>query len=68
MNKKTRINIYKTQSLEYDELISKEDYKHNILKTILKLADINNKIVIDSGAGTGRLCEMVLPYAKRIYL
>ena len=67
MNKKTRINIYKTQSLEYDELISKEDYKHNILKTILKLADINNKIVIDSGAGTGRLCEMVLPYAKRIY-
>ncbi|HPG29730.1 MAG TPA: class I SAM-dependent methyltransferase [bacterium] len=67
MNKKTRSNIYKTQSLEYDELISKEDYKRNILKTILKIADIKNKIVIDSGAGTGRLCETVFPYAKRVF-
>lgn len=58
--------IYNTQANQYDCLISREDYKGNILKTLKSIVSFEGKDIIDLGAGTGRLACMLAPIARSI--
>ncbi|MDB4978210.1 MAG: class SAM-dependent methyltransferase [Candidatus Peribacteria bacterium] len=60
--------IYLNQALQYDELISREDYEENILKTLLEIHDFNGNDIADIGAGTGRLALLLAPFVQSILL
>jgi ubiquinone/menaquinone biosynthesis C-methylase UbiE len=47
--------IYQTDGDRYEALISREDYKGNILRAIEEILNVDGLDVLDLGAGTGRL-------------
>ncbi len=57
--------IYDKFALEYDELVSNEDYKGN-LKKFLDKAIRNGASVLELGTGTGRVTAMYAEKASRI--
>jgi ubiquinone/menaquinone biosynthesis C-methylase UbiE len=58
--------IYIKYVENYEELVSKEDYKHNLLPAILEIVDFKEKDVIELGGGTGRISLQIAPMAKSI--
>ncbi|NOH02363.1 MAG: class I SAM-dependent methyltransferase [Chloroflexi bacterium] len=62
----TQEEIYKTEGDKYEALIAREDYQGNILKSLREIASLENRLVLDLGAGTGRLACLLAPYAARI--
>ena len=58
--------VYKNHAQDYERLIAKEDYRGNILTAIQSRIDLNNLVIADIGAGTGRFTRMLKPYAKDI--
>ena len=62
----TQEEIYKTEGDKYEALIAREDYQGNILKSLREITDLDNRLVLDLGAGTGRLACMLAPYVSRI--
>lgn len=58
--------IYKKHSDKYEALISKEDYKNNLLPAIKDIIKPQGLDIIDLGAGTGRLTALLIPYAKTL--
>ena len=61
------IDIFKNQSEKYDLLVSKEDYKGNLLKKIIDISYINqDSNIIDMGTGTGRIAFLLSNYVKNI--
>ena len=59
--------IYKYFPRKYTKLKSFEDYQHNTIKTISQFFDLDNKIIVESGAGTGNLTFQLAKYAKKVY-
>jgi ubiquinone/menaquinone biosynthesis C-methylase UbiE len=57
---------YAGHAPEYEALVSREDHAGNILKAIRDIAPIEGRVVIDLGAGTGRLACLVAPYARTV--
>lgn len=62
----TQAEIYKTEGDKYEALIAREDYQGNILKTLREITPLENRIVYDLGAGTGRLACMLTPLVKHV--
>lgn len=62
----TQEEIYKTEGDKYEALIAREDYQGNILKSLREITPLENRIVLDLGAGTGRLACMLAPHVSRI--
>ena len=62
----TQEEIYKTEGDKYEALIAREDYQGNILKSLRGIIPLENRIVYDLGAGTGRLACMLAPYVKQM--
>lgn len=62
----TQEEIYKTEGDKYEALIAREDYQGNILKSLREISPLENRIVLDLGAGTGRLACMLAPHVDRI--
>jgi SAM-dependent methyltransferase len=58
--------IYLRHAPKYDELIAREDYQGNILRTIQDLLPVAGLDVLDLGAGTGRLARLLQPLAARV--
>lgn len=58
--------VYQNYAQDYERLIAKEDYRGNILAAIQSRIDLNNLVIADIGAGTGRFTRMLQPYAKDI--
>lgn len=50
----------------YDRLVSCEDIYRNIPASLLEISDFRGKVIVDLGAGTGRLSEMVAPLASKV--
>jgi ubiquinone/menaquinone biosynthesis C-methylase UbiE len=50
----------------YCELVSREDYEHNLLPAIQKIAPLKEKDIIELGAGTGRVTSLIAPLAHRL--
>ena len=62
----TQEEIYKTEGDKYEALIAREDYQGNILKTLLEITPLENRVLYDLGAGTGRLACMLAPHVKHV--
>jgi ubiquinone/menaquinone biosynthesis C-methylase UbiE len=62
------VDIYSNQSEKYDLFISFEDYKNELLKTIVKIFPLTeNMVIADIGSGTGRITYLLEPFVKKIY-
>lgn len=58
--------IYQSRAEGYERLIQREDCQHNLLPTLLAIAPMEGKDLIDMGAGTGRLTCMLTGLANSI--
>ena len=58
--------IYHTQAQRYQLLVSREDYRGNLLPAILAVDHLQGKDVIELGAGTGRITCQVAPLARQV--
>ena len=59
--------VYARHGNEYDDLIAREDYRGNILRALQEITSIKGRVVLDVGAGTGRLACMLAPLAARVH-
>ena len=62
----TQEEIYKTEGDKYEALIAREDYQGNILKSLREITPLENRVVYDLGAGTGRLSCMLAPQVSHV--
>ena len=62
----TQEEIYKTEGDKYEALIAREDYQGNIIKTLREITPLENRVVYDLGAGTGRLACLLAPQVKYV--
>ncbi len=62
----TQEEIYKTEGDKYEALIAREDYQGNIMKSLHEITSLENRIVLDLGAGTGRLACMLAPHVDHV--
>jgi ubiquinone/menaquinone biosynthesis C-methylase UbiE len=62
----TQEEIYKTEGDKYEALIFREDYQGNILKSLREITPLENRVVYDLGAGTGRLACMLALQVKYV--
>lgn len=59
-------NIYQTKAMDYDLLISKEDYQRNLLPALTALVSLSGAKVVEIGAGTGRFTALLAPLVGSI--
>jgi ubiquinone/menaquinone biosynthesis C-methylase UbiE len=55
-------NVYQNETEQYDLLIEREDYQHNLIKTIHAIVpepNLKALDMLDLGAGTGRLSSLI---------
>lgn len=62
----TQEEIYKTEGDKYEALIAREDHHGNILKTLREIMPLEDRLVLDLGAGTGRLAGLLAPHVSRV--
>ena len=60
----TEKEVYAGHAVEYEALVSHEDYQGNILKSIEKIVSLSGLDVLDLGAGTGRLAGLLAPHVR----
>jgi ubiquinone/menaquinone biosynthesis C-methylase UbiE len=58
--------VYAYHGNEYEALIAREDYQGNILAALRNISSLENRIVLDIGAGTGRLAGILAPLVSRV--
>ncbi|MBL8061953.1 MAG: methyltransferase domain-containing protein [Anaerolineales bacterium] len=63
----TQEEIYKTEGDKYEALIAREDHQGNILKTLREITSLEGRLVLDLGAGTGRLAGLLAPHVERVH-
>lgn len=59
--------IYANHAAQYEALVEREDYQGNILAQLQTIRPLAGLVVVEFGAGTGRLTMMLLPHVKHIY-
>jgi len=59
-------SVYLNHAIEYDALISREDYQGNLLKSIRQIVSLDGLDVLDLGSGTGRLAYLLAPHVRSI--
>jgi SAM-dependent methyltransferase len=59
-------NVYKNESERYHALVSFEDYNHNLTTGIYDLLGKGFPLVLETGAGTGRVTEILLPLSGNV--
>jgi len=58
--------VYEKYEIEYEALVSHEDYQGNILKSAKEIVALEGLDVLDLGSGTGRLACLLAPYVQTI--
>jgi ubiquinone/menaquinone biosynthesis C-methylase UbiE len=59
--------VYSHYADQYEALIACEDYQGNILRTLERIVpDLNQRFVLDLGAGTGRLARLLAPRVRYV--
>ena len=59
--------VYAHHGNEYEALIAREDYQGNILSALQGITALENRLVLDLGAGTGRLACMLAPHVAHVH-
>ena len=67
MDNSEYLDIYQEQAEQYERLVAREDYEGNILPALEEICDLNGRVVVEMGAGTGRLMKLLTPYAAAVY-
>ena len=60
-------HIYTHRAEDYERLVTREDYQGNILKALETIRPFSAQTVVEFGAGTGRVTNLLLPSIKQIY-
>jgi ubiquinone/menaquinone biosynthesis C-methylase UbiE len=60
--------IYDARAEQYDRLVSREDYQHNILPALQQIRPLQGLDVADLGAGTGRLSRLLALLVHHVFL
>lgn len=58
--------IYAAHGDAYEDLVAYEDVEGNLLKAMRAVASIDDALVVDVGAGTGRVGRQLLNVARRV--
>jgi len=58
--------IYQRQGELYDQLVTREDYRGNLLEALLKIHPFSGAFALDLGAGTGRLTRILGGYVEHM--
>jgi ubiquinone/menaquinone biosynthesis C-methylase UbiE len=58
--------IYDEHADQYEELVSREDYAHNLAPALNRIRPLAGLDVVELGAGTGRLTCLIAPQVKSI--
>ena len=58
--------VYANHAVEYEALVSREDYQGNILRAMREIMPLDDLDVLDVGAGTGRLACLLQPHVRRV--
>ncbi len=59
--------IYADHAVQYELLVSREDFESNILRKLNELETFDERDVIELGAGTGRLARLLAPAVRSIH-
>lgn len=59
--------VYAHHGNEYEALIAHEDYQGNILSALRDISPLENRVLLDLGAGTGRLACMLAPLVAHVH-
>ena len=62
----TQEEIYKNEGDQYEALIAREDFQANILRALHEILTLDDLVVYDIGAGTGRLACLLAPQVARV--
>jgi len=62
----TQEEIYQSYAVEYEALVSREDYQGNILKAIQEIVPLDGLDVLGLGSGTGRLACLLVPFVRTV--
>jgi ubiquinone/menaquinone biosynthesis C-methylase UbiE len=58
--------IYSRRAEEYDRLVTREDYRGNILQGLAAIRPLSGLKVVELGAGTGRLTRLISPHVQSV--
>ena len=58
--------IYGRHAADYHELVSREDWKGNLPKALVEAASFDGRTVVELGAGTGRLTQLLASWSARV--
>lgn len=59
--------VYAQHGNEYEALIAREDHQGNILSALRDITPLENRVVLDLGAGTGRLASLLAPLVAHVH-
>jgi ubiquinone/menaquinone biosynthesis C-methylase UbiE len=59
--------VYHHQAGLYQQMVDCEDYQGNLLPAIQAISPLEGKLILETGAGTGRLTTLLAPRARSIY-
>ncbi len=59
--------IYANRAAQYDAMVSREDYQGHLLPALHQIHPLQETVVVEFGAGTGRLTRLLVPYVRRIF-
>jgi ubiquinone/menaquinone biosynthesis C-methylase UbiE len=61
-----QMTIYQKYADQYDALVAYEDYQHNLYPALAAIRSFDQADVVEWGAGTGRISELVGPRARSL--
>src|SRR5262245_47854362 len=58
--------VYSRDAERYDLLVSREDHAGNLLPALARIVPLAGRVVVEPGAGTGRLTRLLAPHVRRV--